>query len=120
LGLRLNELVQVSFCPEVVSPLPSAWEHHSGETGWRMVQDFTILKIGTEIDGGIIDVCPGCRRFELRQLNRTKGTEGELTFIHSQRIAEDGEFWVFEIIDQHAFKVTLNLPPQDEGEAETV
>jgi hypothetical protein len=85
-----------------------------------MVQDFTILKIGTEIDGGIIDVCPGCRRFELRQLNRTKGTEGELTFIHSQRIAEDGEFWVFEIIDQHAFKVTLNLPPQDEGEAETV
>jgi len=46
-----------------------------------MVQDFTMLKIGTEIDGGIIDVCPGCRRFGLRQLNRTKGTEGELTFI---------------------------------------
>jgi hypothetical protein len=85
--------------------------------GWRMVQDFTIFKIGTEIDGGIVDVCPKCRRFGLRQLNRTNGTEGELTFIHCQRIAEDGEFWVFEIIDQHAFKVSLNLPPQDEGAA---
>jgi hypothetical protein len=85
--------------------------------GWRMVQDFTIFKIGTEIDGGIVDVCPKCRRFGLRQLNRTNGTEGELTFIHCQRIAEDGEFWVFEIIDQHTFKVSLNLPPQDEGAA---
>jgi hypothetical protein len=85
-----------------------------------MVQDFTMLKIRTEIDGGIIDVCRRCRRFGLRQLNRTKGTEGELTFIDSQRIDEKGEDWEFDVIDQHAFKVTLNLPPQDEGDAESV
>jgi hypothetical protein len=88
--------------------------------GGGMVQDFTMLKIGSEIDGGIIDVCPACRRFGLRQLNRTNGTEGQLTFIHSQRINENGEFWEFDVIDQHAFEVKLNLPPQDEGEAGTV
>jgi hypothetical protein len=40
--------------------------------------------------------------------------------MHSQPINENGEVWEFDVIDQHAFKVTLNLPPQDEGEAETV
>jgi hypothetical protein len=88
--------------------------------GWRMLQDFTVLKVGTETDGGIIDVCPGCRRPGLRQLNRTNGTEGELTFIHSQRIIQNGEFWEFDVTDQHSFRVTLNLPTRDEGYAESV
>jgi hypothetical protein len=85
-----------------------------------MVQDFTVLKVGTETDGGIIDVCPGCRRPGLRQLNRTNETEGELTFIHSQRMIQNGEFWEFDVTDQHSFRVTLNLPTRDEGYAESV
>ena len=85
-----------------------------------MLQDFTVLKVGTETDGGIIDVCPACRRFGLRQLNRTNGTEGELTFIHSQRIIQNGEFWESDVTDQHSFRVTLNLPTRDEGYAESV
>jgi hypothetical protein len=56
----------------------------------------------------------------LRQLNRTNGTEGELSFIHSQRIIQNGEFWEFDVTDQHSFRVTLNLPTRDEGYAESV
>jgi hypothetical protein len=74
-----------------------------------MIQDFTKLEVGTEVEDGVIELCPGCTRPGLKQLHRKSDTEGLLVYVHSLRISPEGAEWAVES-DQHAFAATLKPP----------